>query len=123
MLKVLLVLSNYFHDLGVALLAANLFVAYFYQRHARGTAASSLQGKFLPYMRRITYYTLAWILVGGAIRAYYFMDYEWNPAAGRGQVPALIVKHLLLVTIVAYGLVIQRRLFKGAAGGGSGVDS
>ena len=111
MLGIFIMLNNFFHDLAVALLVANLFVAYFYVRQAEGTGAESLSGPFIDYMRRITYYTLLWILVGGAIRVYFFMDYEWNPAVGRGQIPALMVKHVVLIAVVVYGIIVQKRLF------------
>ena len=37
-------------------------------------------------------------------------QYEWLPAAGRGQVAALVVKHVMLVAFVIWGTVIQIRL-------------
>jgi len=111
MAGILIVMNSYFHDLAVALLAANLFVAWFYLRGFKDGSVSAVAPRFVRYMRRITNYTLVWILIGGAIRAWFFMDYEWNPAVGRGQVPALAVKHVLLFSIVIYGLIIQKRVF------------
>jgi len=108
-------MNSYFHDLAVGLLAANLFVAYFYLSRFRDGSIAALSPRFISYMRKITNYSLIWILIGGAIRAWFFMDYEWNPAVGRGQVPALAVKHVLLFSIVIYGLIIQKRLFSRAA--------
>jgi hypothetical protein len=40
------------------------------------------------------------------------MDYEWNPAVGRGQVSALVIKHLLLVSITVFGVVIHRKYLR-----------
>jgi hypothetical protein len=116
MLGIAIMLNNFFHDLAVGLLAANLFVAYFYLKHTADTAAATLQGSFVIYMKRITVYTLLWILIGGAIRAFFFMDYEWNPAVGRGQIPALAVKHIVLVSVIVYGVIIQKRLFARTTG-------
>ena len=113
---IFVVMNSYFHDLAVARLAANLFVAYFYVKHIGEPEMGGVSLRFMAYMRRITIYTLIWIVIGGAIRAYFFMDYEWNPAVGRGQVPALAVKHVVLFTIVAYGIVIQKRLFARTTG-------
>jgi len=121
MIGILVMLNNFFHDLAVGLLAANLFVVNFYQRHADAPALLALQGRFVLYMRRITRWTLVWILVGGAIRAWFFMEYEWNPAVGRGQIPALAVKHVVLFSIVAYGLLIQKRLFAQTTGSPTGA--
>jgi len=116
MLGIAIMLNNFFHDLAVGLLAANLFVAYFYLKYASDTEAASLQGRFTMYMQRITKYSLVWILIGGAIRVYFFMDFEWNSAVGRGQIPALAVKHIVLISIVVYGIIIQKRLFARTTG-------
>jgi hypothetical protein len=51
-------------------------------------------------------------VVGGAIRAWFFMDFEWNPAVGKGQVAALIVKHIVLVILTVVGLTAQIKYTK-----------
>ncbi len=108
MLKILLMVSNYFHDLSVALLASNILVVYFLGRFLDH---HPIADRILPYvfarLKYITYGALAYIILGGAVRAYFFMDFEWNPAVGRGQVTALIIKHILLVTITIFGVIVH----------------
>ena len=53
-----------------------------------------------------------WIIIGGIIRTLAYEQYEWMPAAGRGQIAALAVKHILLVSLVVWGSIIQTRLRK-----------
>ena len=52
------------------------------------------------------------IIVFGAVRAAAYSKYEWNEAAGKGQVTLLIVKHVILTFIFAFGLVLYLRARK-----------
>jgi hypothetical protein len=112
-LKILLMISNYFHDLAVALLASNLLVIYLLGRLVeRSGGTVTVMPVVFRKLSIVTYGALAYILLGGAVRAYFFMDFEWNPAVGKGQVAALIVKHIILVGVVLFGLVIQLKYVK-----------
>jgi hypothetical protein len=71
--------------------------------------------KIASLLMRVAWGSLAWVLVGGAIRAWFYMDYEWLPAAGRGQIAALGVKHVLLFGLTAWGLVGVVRLRRALA--------
>jgi hypothetical protein len=51
-------------------------------------------------VRRLAAASLAGIVGFGAVRTWAFMEYEWLPAAGRDIVPALIVKHLVLASLL-----------------------
>ncbi len=59
------------------------------------------------------------MLAGGAVRAWFYQEYEWLPKAGTAQVPALAVKHVFLVALTVWGLVGVVRLarHRGARGG------
>ncbi len=46
----------------------------------------------------------------GAFRGITYREYEWVEAAGRNQVPALVVKHVFLVALVITGIVFLYRL-------------
>jgi hypothetical protein len=104
LLGILVMLNNYFHDLAVAFLFASMLLGWLLDR--RGELSPAL----LWSLRRWSRASLAWILIGGVIRALNYRQYEWLEAAGRGQVPALILKHFLLVGLVAVGLYFQFRL-------------
>ena len=108
LLKIFVMVANYFHDLATAVLAANIVVVWAFAKYVASTGMSSdavpaVFGK----LSKVTYAALAWVLIGGALRAYWFMDFEWNPAVGKGQVSALVVKHILLVTLTAFGIIMH----------------
>jgi hypothetical protein len=111
--KILLMISNYFHDLSVAILASNILVVYITGRFLDN---NPIKDKIIPELIRkltlVTYAAFAYILIGGAVRAYFFMDFEWNPAVGKGQVTALVVKHIILFTITAFGIIGHLRYYK-----------
>ena len=103
---VLVMLNNYFHDLSVAFLWASSLMAHLVLRHWPGKPSQEVA----KILTRIAWGSLAWVMIGGAIRAYYYMDYEWLPKAGTAQIPALAVKHVLLFGLTAWGLVGVVRL-------------
>ena len=110
MTGIFVMVSNYFHDLAVALLASNILVVWYLGRlMAKEPSRGAVLRYTLRKLSRVTYGALAFVLVGGAVRAWFFMDYEWNPAVGRGQVAALVVKHILLVTLTIVGLTLHAR--------------
>jgi hypothetical protein len=100
-------ISNYLHDLSVALLAANILVIYFLGRYLdKKPIKDEIISNLFKKLSVISYIVLGYILLGGAFRAYFFMEYEWNPAVGKGQITALIIKHIILFLITAYGIVV-----------------
>lgn len=112
MIEALLVtLNNYFHDLAVAFLWASSLMAHLVVRHWPGTPSRRLARTLMG----VAWGSLAWVLVGGAVRAWYFREYEWVPRAGAAQIPVLAVKHVLLFALTVWGLagVLQlRRLLR-----------
>ena len=103
-------LVNYFHDLSVALLATNVIVVYIVARILEGRPAhDEIVPRLFRTLSRVTYGALAFVLVGGVFRAVNFMEFEWNQAVGKGQIPALVVKHILLVALTLFGLIAHRR--------------
>jgi hypothetical protein len=53
---------------------------------------------------------LIWTLAGGVVRALAYKRYEWVEAVGKAQVPALILKHVILVSFVVLGVLVLRRV-------------
>lgn len=105
--KILLMISNYFHDLAVAILASNILAVYYLGKFLdRNPSGPDMTKEVFMKLSRITWMALAYIIVGGALRAYFFKDFEWNPAVGRGQVAALIIKHIILASITVFGIII-----------------
>jgi len=107
---VLLMIANYFHDLAVAVLVTNVLAIYFVGRHFDAHPRhDEVVADLFTKLSRVTYWALGYVVAAGAVRAYFFMDFEWNPAVGRGQIAALVVKHVLLVSLTIAGLVVQLR--------------
>ena len=123
-MAILVMFSNYFHDLATAIFAVSAVTAYLLQRTlAMQTAPAAVEPvvpgtqpvdrSLRPVVRgvqRMGYYSLAWTLLFGSIRGLTYREYEWVEAAGRNQVPALVVKHVFLVALVITGIVFLYRL-------------
>jgi hypothetical protein len=103
-------LNNYFHDLAVAFLFASTLLAHVVLRHWPGAPGAAV----VRLLSRVAWGSLAWVLVGGAVRAWFYREFEWLPRAGTAQIPALAIKHLLLFALTAWGLAgvvrLRRRL-------------
>lgn len=109
-MSIFIMISNYFHDLAVALLAAIVLVIYFLGRYLdKHRVNDDIIPNLFKKLSVISYIVLGYILFGGALRAYFFMEYEWNPAVGKGQITALIIKHIVLFLITAYGIVVFKK--------------
>jgi hypothetical protein len=67
-------------------------------------------------MARLARFSLAWIVIGGIPRTIWYGEFEWANAAGRGQVMALIVKHVVAFALVAWGAAFWIRLGRKIAG-------
>ena len=101
MIEALLVMLNsYFHDLSVAFLFASSLLAHVVVRHWPDTPPRRV-GEILI---RVAWWSLVWVLVGGAVRAWFFNEYEWSPKAGSAQIPAIAAKHVLMVALTVWGL-------------------
>lgn len=115
-MAIAVMLNNFFHDFAVAMLACSLLSIWLCCGERLGLALEARR-KVHAYFSRIAAGAWAWIVVGGAVRSWAYLDYEWLPAAGRGQVAALVLKHLLLVALVVLGVRMQwslgRRLKEG----------
>lgn len=109
-MAILVMFSNYFHDLATAIFAVSAVSAYLLQRSlAMQTAPVTVQ-PVVRGIQRMGYYSLAWTLLFGSIRGLTYREYEWVEAVGRDQVPALVVKHVFLVALVIVGVVFLYRL-------------
>lgn len=108
MLNIFLMIFNYFHDLAVAFLATNILVIYFLGKYLD---EHQIKATIIPHifqrLARFTNGALVFIILGGAVRAYFFKDFEWHPAIQKGQINALIIKHLILFAVTIIGIVIQ----------------
>ena len=117
MIEALLVmLNNYFHDLAVAFLFASSVMAHLVLRHWPGRPSEALA----RILMRVAWGSLAWVMLGGVVRVIFYDEYEWLPRAGTAQIPALMAKHVLMVSLTIWGLIgvirLKRRAFHGPEG-------
>ncbi len=108
-MAVMVMLNNWFHDFSVALLVACLLVIWAMNRPALGIPLAA-QRRLYRSLSRVALGCWIVLAVAGAVRTWAYRDYEWQPAAGRGQVAALAVKHVVLVALVVVGVIGQFRV-------------
>lgn len=106
-------LNNYLHDFAVAILFSAVLVLALIERMSRGGQGREIHAFVVRVYRMLTRLVIgAWvvIIVGGAVRTVTYTSFEWSEAAGKGQIAALMFKHILLAVFVIAGTVIHVRL-------------
>lgn len=114
-LGVFIMMNNYFHDVATALLLASGIAMWVIVRRYGNNSNPDVTDYFLRIYRGITRlakFSLAWILIGGIPRTLAYKDFEWANAVGKNQVPALIVKHILVFIFVCTGVYMWIKLSK-----------
>jgi hypothetical protein len=121
---VALMMNNYLHDVATALLAASGVALWAMLREWERDGGPASARYFMAIharMARLARGALAWIVVGGIPRTLFYTEFEWANAAGRAQVPALVVKHVLAFGFVGAGawlwIRLRRRVAEAAAVG------
>ncbi len=112
---VVIMMNNYFHDVATALLLASGIAIWAMFRKYEDQNSPEVREYFFKIYRSITrlaQFALVWIIVGGIPRTIFYKDFEWANAAGKNQVPALIVKHILAFAFVGTGAYMWLRLSK-----------
>ena len=105
-MAVIVMINNYLHDLATAVFAVSALATYFLLRTTTFKKIPDALSPVVKGLIRVGIVALVWTLAGGVVRALAYRRYEWMEAVGRDQVPALIVKHVLLVSVVIAGLVV-----------------
>ncbi len=104
---VALMMNNYFHDVATALLGASGFALWVMLRRWEQAGGGPDGGRYFlaihRSMTRLARFSLAWIVLGGIPRTIFYREFEWANAAGRAQVAALVVKHVLAFGFVGGG--------------------
>ncbi|HET6922576.1 MAG TPA: hypothetical protein VFI16_05460 [Anaeromyxobacteraceae bacterium] len=116
-LGIALMMNNYLHDVATALLLASAVALWAMLRRWDEAGGPGAARFFLAVHRsltRLARLSLAWIVLGGIPRTLFYREFEWANAAGRGQVAALVVKHVLAFAFVAAGawlwMTLRRRV-------------
>ena len=114
-LGIVIMMNNYFHDVATALLLASGITMWVVMQKFGGSTDHAAMEYFLRLYRSITklaVFSLVWIILGGIPRTIFYVDFEWANAAGKNQIPALIVKHILFFIIVGAGAYVWIKMHK-----------
>jgi hypothetical protein len=114
-LPILIMMNNYFHDVATALLVTSAFLMYGVVKIARRYPDEKYKVFFkdiFVYLSKFALGALIWVILGGIPRTIFFKRYEWWDAAEKGIIPALLVKHVLIFTLLALGVIVWFKLRK-----------
>lgn len=115
-LGVAIMMNNYFHDVATALLLASGLIMWIlvrrYDERPNNNETAEYLIRIYKSVTRIAVFSLVWIVIGGIPRTLAYKEFEWANAAGKDQIPALIVKHVLAFIFVGCGAYIWIRLSK-----------
>jgi len=111
---IIIIINNYFHDLATALLLTSAVILWVLGKRAQqwGRAEHLALARAYPTLVRFAQGAFVWIILGGIPRTIFFTRYEWDPAVIKGIVPALMVKHVFMVSAVVIGALMWRRMAK-----------
>jgi len=106
-MAIAVMLNNFMHDFCAA---GWIFGAVVLWMSARKISAAN--NNIEPQVREIIKLVLLLmrlsalgLIVFGIVRAVVYRHYEWNVAAGNGQVTLLAVKHIFLAAVFLWGLI------------------
>ena len=104
---ILLMLNNYVHDVATGLLISSaLWLAWSARDLGDSPCAEMIRYFRRTYARcvRFAIGSVVVIIITGIIRTVTFMDFEWQPALGKGLIPVLVMKHVLIFTMLGAGI-------------------
>ena len=110
---VFLMMNNYFHDVATALLLASGIAIWIIYKKLGNSDKPDVREYFLKLYDSMTFlakFALAWIILGGIPRTYFYTEFEWSHYAGQSQIPALIIKHVLAFVFVSAGAHLWIRI-------------
>jgi hypothetical protein len=120
LVKVLIILNNYFHDVATAMLLSSAVIVWLLgrQAEAEGPEAQRWFARAYPLLTKVALWSIAWIVVGGIPRTIFFQQVEWNMAdpSNKYLFAALMVKHAFMWIAVIAGGLLWARMRKVARG-------
>lgn len=114
-LGILIMMNNYLHDVATALLLASGVAMLVIAKKFDESSTPETADYFLKIYRsisRLAVFSLIWIIIGGIPRTIFYKEFEWANAAGKGQVAALIVKHIIAFAAVGSGAVVWMKIHR-----------
>lgn len=117
MVGILVMLNNYMHDFATALVVVTTLGMLLLVRYCEGKGGDDLKRLLVdlyPKMVHLAGGAVAFVILAGIVRTFTYQEFEWKSAVETGQVTALVVKHVLLFSLFAYGIylwvVVHRRI-------------
>jgi hypothetical protein len=110
---VILMMNNYFHDVATALLLASAIAMWVIYKKFGDSDKPEVRDYFIRLYGSLTFlvrFSLAWIILGGIPRTIFYTEFEWAHFAGKSQIPALIIKHILAFIFVVTGALIWLKI-------------
>lgn len=104
---VFVMMNNYFHDVATAMLLVASLLMMFLIREVERHGNVEVKKMFVdlyPKMSHIIGGTIVFIVMAGIVRTFTYKEFEWANAVGNEQVPAIIVKHIVVVIFIIVGL-------------------
>jgi hypothetical protein len=112
-LGVAIMMNNYMHDVATALLVGSGVALHAMVRIQATMKSPDATLFFLKTHRRMVQlfkFALWWIVIGGVPRTIFYTSFEWANAADKLQVPALMVKHVMMAAVIIWGVAAWRRM-------------
>lgn len=109
MVSILVMLNNYFHDFATALVVVctyGMLLMMKYAEQSGGQDSRQMVLALYPKMVHVTGGSVAFVFIAGIVRAFTYKEFEWHDAIAAGQVAALMVKHVILFLLFAYGIYL-----------------
>lgn len=127
LVKVLIIMNNYFHDVATAMLLSSALIVWLLGRkaEAEGPDARRWFASAFPVLTKVALWSIAWIVIGGIPRTIFFQQVEWNMAdpSNKYLFAALMVKHAFMWIAVIAGSLLWVRMRKVAKAIGSSSEA
>jgi hypothetical protein len=111
-MAILVLLNNFLHDFSAAGWIFCTVMLWQVLRKKEAGEGRSIFIHLLKINRLLMRISLGGIIVFGIFRALAYRTYEWNAAAGEGQITLLIVKHIILTVVFVLGVIFYTRAGK-----------
>lgn len=114
-MALLVMFNNFFHDLTAGLWLSSAGLMWWLMVRVKQNGQKQVMLFFeenFNFLFRISLGSLILNLFFGFTRALAYYSYEYLPAAGRAQVTALVVKHVLILIVVLIGVTVEIKAYK-----------
>lgn len=115
MIGILVMMNNYFHDLAAGIVfvcGVTMFLMVKKAEELDSFPAMEIVAAVYPRLVHIIGGSIIFMLFAGTIRTFTYKEFEWANAVGNAQVPAIVVKHIILGAIFFYGIALWVKAHK-----------